>query len=284
MRRIRAAAGGFALALAMLLVPSTATAENFHAYVSCGVKAKHPAAFCFEGDHTTAVFRSREEAKVVYKLCTRKAGERKRCRQRRTRGAGKPSRTRFDIDGAGKYKLAWTTDGRIVERAKLVVRNRSALVIGDSLGEGTRPYMPGALRGWSVSQDVDVSRFVPGAVSILRGRGGLPSVIVMSVGTNDDPNAVESFRNNVEATLAIAGKTRCVVWPNIVRPPVGGRSYAGYNQVLAEMERRRDNFRVVDWVKIVSRNRGWLAGDGVHVNATGYQARANAIAKQVERC
>ena len=35
---------------------------------------------------------------------------------------------------------------------------------------------------------------------------------------------------------------------------------------------------------MVAHNPGWLAGDHVHVNATGYQARAAAIAKQVKRC
>jgi lysophospholipase L1-like esterase len=84
--------------------------------------------------------------------------------------------------------------------------------------------------------------------------------------------------------LEIAGSTRCVVVPNIVRPPVGGASYAGFNQALADLAKHHDNLRVVDWARLVSANRGWLAGDGVHVNATGYQARARAIAKQVERC
>lgn len=48
--------------------------------------------------------------------------------------------------------------------------------------------------------------------------------------------------------------------------------------------KRHENLRVVDWAGLVSRNRGWLAGDGVHVPAAGYAARARAIAKQVERC
>jgi lysophospholipase L1-like esterase len=156
--------------------------------------------------------------------------------------------------------------------------------IGDSLGEGTRPYLPGALPGWRVSQSVSISRFLPEGVSIVRNRGGLPAVIVFALGTNDDPHNVSTFRNSVESVLGIGGKTRCVVVPSIVRPPVGGASYAGFNQALADVAKHHDNLRVVDWARLVSANRGWLAGDGVHVNATGYQARARAIAKQVERC
>ncbi len=84
--------------------------------------------------------------------------------------------------------------------------------------------------------------------------------------------------------LQIAGSTRCVVVPNIVRPPVGGASYAGFNNVLAELASHHDNLRVADWAGLIARNRGWLAADGSHVNATGYNARAHLIADQVERC
>ena len=285
MRRL--AAGLAVAATGIALVPATlsaAPAKSFRAYVSCGAGGKHSDRFCFEGDHPTAVFRAFRNSKVPYKVCFRKRGERKHCRDRRTHGEGEPSRTRFDIDGSGSYQLAFFAKGKVVDRAKLVVRERAVFAIGDSLGEGTRPYLPGALSGWNVEQSVDVSRFVPEGVSILRNRGGLPGVIVFALGTNDDPHNVSGISNAIDAVLQIVGKTRCVVMPNIVRPPVGGATYAAYNNVIAEAARHHENFRLADWVGLVSRNRGWLAGDGVHVTATGYQARARLIARQVERC
>ena len=84
--------------------------------------------------------------------------------------------------------------------------------------------------------------------------------------------------------LRIAGQTRCVVVPNIVRPPVGGASYSGLQPGARRPRQAPRNLRVADWAGLISRNRGWLASDGSHVNATGYQARARLIAKQVERC
>ncbi len=273
-----------AVALTALVAGSAPAAGHFKAYVSCGAKAKRADPFCFEGDHPAAAFRALDKARVPYQVCVRKAGDRQRCHDRRTRNPGRLSRTSFDIDGAGKYKLAFFANGRAVARDKLVVRERTVLAIGDSLGEGTRPYLPGALSGWRVEQTVSISRFVGEGVSIMRNRGGLPGVVVFALGTNDDAHNVSTFRSSVEAAVGIAGKTRCVVVPNIVRPPVGGASYSGFNQALADVARDHDNLRVVDWAGLVSRNRGWLAGDGVHVNATGYQARARAIAKQVERC
>ena len=267
---------------AVLAAP--AHAAHFRAYASCGAKGRHADAFCFEGDHPVAVLRAFDRARVAYRLCFRRAGERQRCRDRHTRRAGQLSRTRFEVDGAGKYKLAFFVNGRAVDRDRLVVRERAVFAIGDSLGEGTRPYLGRALPGWSVSQSVDVSRFLPEGVSIVRRRGALPGVVVFALGTNDDPHDVSGFRNAVANVLAIAGRTRCVVVPNIVRPAVGGASYAGFNHALARLAHDHRNLRVVDWVKLVSHNRGWLADDGVHVDATGYAARARAIAKQVEHC
>jgi lysophospholipase L1-like esterase len=284
---VRLAAGLISAALVVAGAPASpaaAAGKEFRAYASCGAGGMHSDRFCFVGDHPTAVFRAFGHAKVPYKVCFRKEGERKHCRDRRTHSAGDRSRTRFDIDGSGTYELAFFAKGKAVDRAKLVVRERSVFSVGDSLGEGTKPYLPGALPGWRVEQSVSISRFFGEGVSILRSRGGLPAVIVFALGTNDDPHNVSGFANAIQSVLQIVGNTRCVVVPTIVRPPVGGASYAGFNQVIASAAQHQDNFRVADWAGLVSRNRGWLAGDGVHVNATGYMARARLIAHQVERC
>jgi lysophospholipase L1-like esterase len=273
------------LALAVALGAGSASgADHFRAYASCSSKGKHADDFCFAGDHPVGVLRAIGQGHVTYKLCERRAGSKKHCYDRHTQRAGKRSRTRFDVDGAGTYKLAWFADGRAVDRDKLVVRDRAVFSVGDSLGEGTQPYLPGALPGWNVSQSVAVSRFLADGVSIVRSRGGLPGAVVFALGTNDDPHNVSSFSGAIQSVLEVAGKTRCVVVPNIVRPPVGGASYAGFNNALAALARHHDNLRVVDWAGLVAANRGWLAGDGVHVNATGYMARARAIAQQVESC
>lgn len=259
-------------------------ADGFRANASCGSKGKHADEFCFAGDHPVAVFRAIGQARVAYKVCTRKEGSKKRCYDRRTRRAGQRSRTRFDVDGAGTYKLAYFADGRAVDRDRLVIRERAVFSVGDSLGVGTKPYLPRALPDWKVSQSVSISRFVDQGVAILRNRRSLPGAVVFALGTNNDAHDVSGFRSAVEAAVGIVGKTRCLVVPNIVRPPVGGASYSGFNSALRDLARRHENLRVVDWAGLVAANRGWLASDGVHVNATGYMARAKAIAKQVERC
>ena len=162
---------------------------------------------------------------------------------------------------------------------------KRVFVVGDSLAVGTRPYLGRYLHRWRVRTSATISKHAPEGASELAHRAAhLPPVVVASLGTNDDPHAVSSFEHAIRTSLRVVGEHGCVVWPNIVRPPVGGATYAGYNGVLGRLAKRNHHLRVVDWVRIASHNRGWFGDDGVHPNATGYMVRAQAIAKKVRRC
>ena len=162
---------------------------------------------------------------------------------------------------------------------------RTLLVNGDSLAEGTRPFVPRELPEWRVTQSASVSRHAYQGDDVMRRYGSrLPRVIHVSLGTNDDPGDVDGFRDAIAGVMRVAGRTRCVVWANIVRPPYRGVSYRGYNRALAEESSERENLRVLNWVRMVRRHPEWLARDGVHVSAAGYRARAKAVARAVGRC
>jgi hypothetical protein len=159
------------------------------------------------------------------------------------------------------------------------------LVNGDSLAVGTQPYLPRELGRWKVIHSTAISRHAFEGANVMRAYGrGLPLVIHVSLGTNDDPRSVDAFRSAIREVMAVAGSRRCVVWANIVRPSVAGASYAGYNRVLARESRPRKNLRVVNWARLVRQNPYWLAADGVHVSAEGYWVRARAVARSVRRC
>ena len=262
--------------IASIAIPATASAaKHFRAYASCGVaRASTPTPSASRATTRSPSCAPSTRARVRYRLCFRKAGDRQHCHDRHTRKPGQLSRTRFDVDGAGKYKLAWFANGRAVDRDKLVVRERAVFSVGDSLGEGTKPYLPGALPGWKVSQSVSTSRFLPEGVSIVRNRGGLPAVIVFALGTNDDPH-------NVEPAFATRSSrcSRSPARPAASSSPTSSARRSAAPATPASTARwttspsTTDNLRVADWAGLVARNRGWLAGDGSHVNATGYQAR-----------
>jgi len=133
---------------------------------------------------------------------------------------------------------------------------RSLLVNGDSLAEGTRQYIPRELSRWRVTQSTAVSRHAYEGDDVMRRYGSrLPRVIHVSLGTNDDPGDVDGFRDAIADVMKVAGTTRCVVWAH-----------------------------VLNWVRMVRGHPEWLARDGVHVSAAGYQARAEAVARAVRRC
>ncbi len=163
--------------------------------------------------------------------------------------------------------------------------SRRLLVNGDSLAVGTKPYLPRELDGWKVTQSATVSRHAYQGADVMRSYGrALPRVIHVSLGTNDDPRTVAAFRAAIREVMQVAGARRCVVWTNIVRPPVEGASYAGYNRALAREASRRENLRIVNWVRMVREHPEWVGPDGVHVDAKGYVARAKAVARAVKRC
>jgi len=112
----------------------------------------------------------------------------------------------------------------------------------------------------------------------------LPRVIVVSLGTNDDPRSLGTFRRAIRTTMRVAGRRRCVVWANVVRPPVGGAGYGGLNRVLAREARRRRNLRIFQWARMARAHRGWFGPDRVHPSGVGYRARARGIARVVRRC
>jgi lysophospholipase L1-like esterase len=184
-----------------------------------------------------------------------------------------------------KRALALLAAGLALTPAGASAAERSLLVDGDSLAEGTRPYIPPELPGWRVKQSTAVSRHASEGDDVMRRYGSrLPRVIHVSLGTNDDPAQVDGFRTAIADVMKVAGSRRCVVWANIVRPPYRGVSYRGLNRALADEAARRDNLRVLNWVRMVRRHPEWLADDGVHVSADGYKARAKAAARAVRLC
>jgi lysophospholipase L1-like esterase len=160
---------------------------------------------------------------------------------------------------------------------------RAVLDLGDSLSVGTAPYLALQLRGYRIEGYRAVGLRSQQAATRIAARSPLPRVLVVSAGTNDDPREIGAFSESVSSVLAAAGTARCVVWPTIARPPVGGTAYLGLNRVLARVAARSPNLVLVDWVGMVRRNPGWLRSDRVHASSAGYRSRARAIARAVTR-
>lgn len=163
--------------------------------------------------------------------------------------------------------------------------SHTVLHFGDSLAVGTGIYLPAALRGWQVTQSFGVSRHADEGPPGLRSYGAaLPRVIVISLGTNDDPGAASRFARTVADVVRIAGPSRCVIWSTIVRPPYNGVSYDGYNEALRRLARAHPSLHVFDWQALARANPQWFGSDGVHPTATGYRKRAAMLSRLVKSC
>ncbi len=154
---------------------------------------------------------------------------------------------------------------------------------GDSLAVGTGLFLPHYLRGWTIRQSTSVSLHADAGSRTLASFP-LPHVVVISLGTNDDPGAVTAFAHDVRAVIRAAGPERCVIWSTVVRPPYNGVSYDGYNNVLRRAARSYQSFHVFDWQALARTHPQWFGSDGVHPSMAGYRARAAALARLIRAC
>lgn len=119
---------------------------------------------------------------------------------------------------------------------------------------------------------------------------GLPSRIVMAVGSNDifDPPA---FAAQVERAMHIAGPSRTIYWVNVhvsrAKQPAEVReadlaNSAWINQQLGQAAVRHPNLRIIDWAQYVATQPGGPAKylrDGIHTSMPlGQDARNELIA------
>jgi lysophospholipase L1-like esterase len=159
----------------------------------------------------------------------------------------------------------------------------TVLVIGDSLGVGTEPYLRQELPGTPILDDSLGGRPSPGGLDALRADiSSSDAVIVFAMGTNDNPAYPEIMAGNLESVAQIAGD-RCIVVPTIARPPVSGVSDAGINRVINSFAASHFNVEVVDWKAAVRAQPGLLV-DGIHATPEGYALRASLIAQAVDTC
>jgi len=165
--------------------------------------------------------------------------------------------------------------------------SRTLYVDGDSLAVGTGWYLSTYLHGWTLRGTVAVSRHAYQGVQSVEERareGLLERVVVVDLGTNDDPGAVSRFAGYVREVVQAAGPSRCVIWSTINRPPYEGISYSGYNNALRALDARYKNLHVFDWASLAAAHPEWFGSDGVHPNTPGYRARAAGLARVVKSC
>jgi hypothetical protein len=162
---------------------------------------------------------------------------------------------------------------------------RKLVMIGDSLAVGTQAILPTLLPGWSVTTNAQTGRPLATGMQILAGTPvSGRTALAFSLFTNDDPTHVSQLESAVRTSVQRAGPRGCAIWATIVRPPVGGVSYAAANQRLNQLAGQLPTLRVVPWAAAIAAHPSWVGGDGVHATPEGYRQRAQMYAAAAKSC
>jgi hypothetical protein len=164
----------------------------------------------------------------------------------------------------------------------------AVVVIGDSLAVGMAPALQGLLAGRAVLVDARIGRPLDEGMSVLAGSDPPRASFAYSLFANDDPIRIEELDQALRSSVAALGPHGCAVWATIVRPKVGGRTYARVNarlRALALDPALSGRLLIADWAQAVRGHRkAWLTKDGIHGTAAGYLARAQLYADALSAC
>jgi hypothetical protein len=139
--------------------------------------------------------------------------------------------------------------------------NGRTVLVGDSLGVGTSPYLQG------VKANAVVGRSSASAVQALRPfvRAGNVGTVVFDAGTNDA--SAGQLAQSIHRASRLAPDAR------IVAMTVNGPGAAEKNALLRQLA-SQGRITLVDWAKA---SRGLVGADGIHAGPRGYRQRAALI-------
>jgi hypothetical protein len=164
----------------------------------------------------------------------------------------------------------------------------AVVLIGDSLAVGMAPALQGLLPGRPVPVDARIGRPLDEGMGVLAATKPPKASFAYSLFTNDDPIRIEQLDAAVRSSVASLGPHGCAVWATIVRPRVGGRTYAAVNarlRALALDPSLSGRLLIADWARaLIEHRKQWLAKDKVHATAAGYLARAQLYADALSIC
>jgi lysophospholipase L1-like esterase len=172
--------------------------------------------------------------------------------------------------------------GHATATATPAARPEIVLVVGDSLAGRLEPSLSRLVAPRRVVLDAVAGRTTPQGLARLRAELHTvsPTVVLISLGTNDGPNP-ERFRSRIRRALHAIPAGTCVVWADIHRPARKG-PYRPLNSVLAREARRDPRLVIVGWSRAVARHEVLLP-DGIHPDPAGFDYRSRLFSHAVER-
>ena len=154
--------------------------------------------------------------------------------------------------------------------------------VGDSLAVGMRAAFgqPGdVLTGFIGARS---SQVIPDALHRLAQQPNTPRYAVVSLGTNNNRYALNTFSRDAQ-TFLNATQDRCVVWLTIHRGTPRG-NWNTLNAILIGLAPHYPNLRLVDWNEYATFNGQSVSPDGIHPASNAYPRLQDVIANTFAGC
>ncbi|MEI7624952.1 MAG: hypothetical protein WCK06_02275 [Actinomycetota bacterium] len=168
-------------------------------------------------------------------------------------------------------------------------------VQGDSLMVGIIDALPALLPANKLVISARIGRTVGEGIGALRAyarKPGLPQVVVLQLGLNNDPAQPSVFTAMIAQAMAVTGSSRCVIWVNLYhrtttlvgKRRVSANIFTQTNSLMARAATRYKRLSIVDWAAAATRHPQWTSYDGVHPGPIGLSSFAQMIAGAVKNC
>lgn len=162
--------------------------------------------------------------------------------------------------------------------------NGSVLLVGDSLGELTSPYLQQYLPGVPLTVNVGGGYNSYQIFDLFQeSYDPSQSVIVFDAGTNDNPAYPQILAGNLAKVAATVGD-RCMVVPTIHGFTVNGIDNTGKNETVAAFAASRPGTQTPDWAQAEESHPELMQADDLHPTAAGADLRARLIARGIKAC
>ncbi len=145
------------------------------------------------------------------------------------------------------------------------------LLVGDSLGVGTKGPLADLIKG--LTSDTQVGRRSDEALDILKKKlRDVYQSVIFDVGTNDA--SAEALAKSLRKARNLLGNDQQLFVPTVRGPEADAK-----NRAIRNFAKRNDNVTVIPWAGV---DNVTLDSMGIHPNASGYQRRAELVARSVQ--
>ncbi|MEI7692199.1 MAG: hypothetical protein WCJ50_06705 [Actinomycetes bacterium] len=214
-------------------------------------------------------------------------------------GPGGDAATRSSAAAVGSVPAASETKAPAVSASYIAasasVKTASVYIQGDSLTVPISALLAKLMPRDQLTISAKIGRPLRVGLAQLTARSklhGLDQIIVMEMGSNDDPALPSIFGRMIDQTMAVVGPDRCAVWVNLYqratkkvgKTRVAYNVYDALNTVISVAARKYKKLSVVNWAAAAAKQPTWFGSDGVHPNDAGSAAFAQMIAGAVDKC